>query len=109
MDHEGTVAGDDPLEAEPTDAGPPEEQDWAAYYRYTQGREPRPLFLRGWAAIEAAGAGPGTAVDVGFGDGTETMHLLNAGWRVTAIDSRAALFTMKIELAWSSALVARCR
>ena len=43
-----------------------------------------------WAAVEAAGAGPGTAVDVGFGDGTETMRLLEAGWRVTAIDSAPA-------------------
>ena len=74
----------------PPETDQPEEQDWAAYYRYSLGREPRPLFLRGWAAIEEAGAGPGTAVDVGFGDGTETMHLLDAGWRVTAIDSAPA-------------------
>jgi hypothetical protein len=40
--------------------------------------------------IAAAGAGPGSAVDVGFGDGTETMALLEAGWRVTAIDSAQA-------------------
>ncbi len=90
MDEEGIVAGVDLPEAEPTDTDLPEEQDWAAYYRYTLGREPRPLFLRGWAAIEEAGAGPGTAVDVGFGDGTETMHLIDAGWRVTAIDSAPA-------------------
>ena len=74
----------------PPMADEPEEHDWAAYYRHTLGREPRPLFLRGWAAIEEAGAGPGTAVEVGFGDGTETMRLLNAGWRVTAIDSAQA-------------------
>ncbi len=80
----------DPPEAGPSDADLPEEQDWAAYYRYTLGREPRPLFLRGWAAIEEAGAGPGMGVDVGFGDGTETMHLLDAGWRVIAIDSAPA-------------------
>lgn len=67
-----------------------EEHDWAAYYRYTLGREPRPLFVRGMAAIEAAGAAPGSAVEVGFGDGTETLRLLEAGWRVTAIDSAPA-------------------
>jgi SAM-dependent methyltransferase len=78
------------LDAAQPDGDQPEEQDWAAYYRYTLGREPRPLFLRGWAAIAEAGAGPGTAVDVGFGDGTETMRLLDAGWRVTAIDSAPA-------------------
>jgi SAM-dependent methyltransferase len=42
-----------------------EEPDWAAYYRYTLGREPRPLFVKGLAALEA-------------------------GWRVTAIDSAPA-------------------
>ena len=90
MDQDAIATGVEPAEAGPPDPDLPEEQDWAAYYRYTLGREPRPLFLRGWAAIEAAGAGPGTAVDVGFGDGTETMHLLEAGWRVTAIDSAPA-------------------
>jgi SAM-dependent methyltransferase len=106
MDEEVQVSEPDPRLAEPPavdqhEAEPPEppaapagdqpeEQDWAAYYRYTLGREPRPLFLRGLAAIEEAGSGPGTAVDVGFGDGTETMRLLDAGWRVTAIDSAAA-------------------
>ena len=67
-----------------------EEQDWAAYYRYTLGREPRPLFMRGLQAMAASGVAPGTAVDVGSGDGTETMHLLEAGWRVIAIDSAPA-------------------
>ena len=84
------------MDAEPAAAPPaaslpdPEETDWAAYYRYTLGREPRPLFLRGLEAMAAAGVRPGTAVDVGFGDGTETMALLEAGWRVTAIDSADA-------------------
>jgi hypothetical protein len=68
-----------------------DEVDWAAYYRYTLGREPRPLFLRGLEAMaEAGAAGPGSAVEVGFGDGTETLALLEAGWRVTAIDSAQA-------------------
>ncbi len=67
-----------------------EEPDWAAYYRYTLGREPRPLFLRGKEAMAASGVPPGTAVDVGFGDGTETMALLEAGWRVVAIDNAPA-------------------
>jgi trans-aconitate methyltransferase len=29
---------------------------------------------------------PGQAVEIGFGDGTETLALLDRGWRVTAID-----------------------
>ena len=60
--------------------------DWAAYYRHTIGREPRPLFLKGMAAVAAARVTPGQAVEIGFGDGTETIALLDAGWRVLAID-----------------------
>jgi hypothetical protein len=72
------------------DAHGPEETDWAAYYRYTLGREPRPLFVHGMAALEAAAVAPGRAVEIGFGDGTETMRLLEAGWSVTAIDGAPA-------------------
>jgi hypothetical protein len=66
--------------------------DWSAYYRHTLGREPRPLFAKGMAAVAAAGVAPGQAVEIGFGDGTESLTLLAAGWRVFAIDptSRAA-------------------
>ncbi len=61
--------------------------DWAAYYRKTIGREPRPLFERGMQALSAAGMEPGQAIEVGFGDGTETVALLRAGWSVLAIDA----------------------
>lgn len=59
---------------------------WDAYYRHTVGREPRPLFVRGMAAQQAAGNAPGQAVEIGFGDGTETLALLTAGWHVLAVD-----------------------
>ena len=62
------------------------ETSWEAYYRHTAGREPRPLFQRGIAAVDAAGVLPGQAVEIGFGDGTETLELLGRGWHVTAID-----------------------
>ena len=65
-----------------TEDGP----DWAAYYRHTSGREPRPLFAKGMAALSAAGVRPGRAVEIGLGDGTETLALLGAGWHVTAVD-----------------------
>ena len=64
--------------------------DWAAYYRSTIGREPRPLFAKGMAAVEAAGMAPGQAIEIGFGDGRETLALLEAGWRVLAIDPAPA-------------------
>jgi phospholipid N-methyltransferase len=73
----------DELHQPATEDGP----DWAAYYRHTLGREPRPLFAKGLAALEAAGIEPGQAVEIGFGDGTETLALLAAGWRVVAVDA----------------------
>ena len=65
---------------------PSDEPDWAAYYRHTIGRDPRPLFVKGAAAIGERGARPGQAVEIGFGDGTESIALLQAGWRVLAVD-----------------------
>lgn len=73
--------------------------DWDDFYRGTAGRDVRPIFAKGIAAVGAAGLGPGDAVDVGFGDGTETLRLLFAGWRVTAIDptpGAAALLSGKV-------------
>jgi 2-polyprenyl-3-methyl-5-hydroxy-6-metoxy-1,4-benzoquinol methylase len=64
-----------------------DEDHWSAYYRHTLGREPRPLFAKGMAVLEVARVVPGQAVDIGFGDGTETLALLEAGWRVLAIDA----------------------
>ncbi len=58
--------------------------DWSAYHRFTAGREPRPLFAR---AIEHLGPARGrSAVDIGFGDGTESRGLLAGGWSVFAVD-----------------------
>jgi SAM-dependent methyltransferase len=42
------------------------------------------------AAVDAARVVPGQAVEIGFGDGTETLALLEAGWRVLAIDPAPA-------------------
>lgn len=58
--------------------------DWSEYYAALSGREPRPLLRR---ALEARGdLAPGSAIDLGSGDGIETLALLVAGWKVTAID-----------------------
>lgn len=78
--------------AEPTDARHQpsdrneDERDWAGYYQHTLGREPRPLFTKGLAALREARLEPGQAIEIGFGDGTETLALLAARWRVLAID-----------------------
>jgi SAM-dependent methyltransferase len=76
-----------------------EPPDWDAFYRHTAGRETRPLFKKGMAAIAAAGVKPGDAVEIGFGDGTETIALLMAGWHVTAIDPTPAAGTILREKA----------
>jgi hypothetical protein len=64
--------------------------DWTDYYRMTDGRSVRPLFAKGMAAVAAAGLKPGAAVEIGFGDGTESVALLQEGWHVTAIDPSPA-------------------
>lgn len=67
-----------------------EPDDWSSYYRWTDGRDVRPLFAKGMAAVAAAGLEPGVALDIGFGDGTESAALLRTGWHVTAIDPSTA-------------------
>jgi SAM-dependent methyltransferase len=81
------------MDAQPDEAAEvavDDEVDWAAYYRYTAGRAPRALFERALAVLAVAGREPGQAIEVGFGDGTETAELLAAGWRVLAIDAQLA-------------------
>jgi SAM-dependent methyltransferase len=77
-------------DTEPVPDAEEEAFDWAAYYRHTLGREPRPLFAKGVAALQTATVEPGQAVEIGFGDGTETIALLAAGWRVLAVDPTQA-------------------
>jgi hypothetical protein len=74
----------DPVAAVPSDAS------WADFYRHALGREPRRPFVRGMQVLRDAGVRPGQAVEVGFGDGEETLALLITGWRVLAIDSSPA-------------------
>jgi SAM-dependent methyltransferase len=38
------------------------------------------------ALAAEAGLEPGQAIEIGFGDGTESLALLRAGWRVLAVD-----------------------
>ncbi|TFC46640.1 class I SAM-dependent methyltransferase [Cryobacterium sp. TMT1-21] len=59
--------------------------DWTEYFDTQTGRPPRSVLLR---TLGLRGdSGPGTAVDLGCGEGTETRHLLAAGWRVHAFDA----------------------
>ena len=68
------------------------EVTWEAYYEALEGREARPLFVEALArfGVGAGRAGGLHAVDLGCGDGTETLALLEAGWHVLAVDSEPA-------------------
>lgn len=62
---------------------------WPQYYQATAGRAPRPLLIQALAAYEnePEAARERLAVDIGCGDGTETLELLARGWNVLALDS----------------------
>lgn len=65
-------------------------KDWRAYYRYTAGRPPRELLLQAlnhleWERRSRRGL---TAVEIGFGAGTDTLELLRRGWSVVAMDQQ---------------------
>jgi len=60
-------------------------RDWEVFYQSTLGRATRPVFDR---AMTAWGERPpGRAADLGAGDGTEAIALLERGWTVLAVDA----------------------
>ncbi len=64
-----------------------EQARWSHYYQALVGRPPRPLLIE---ALTSCGDGPTRwAADLGCGDGTETLALLEAGWHVLAIDQQS--------------------
>lgn len=62
--------------------------DWQAYYQALQNRAPRAFFLEALSYVSVGGE-QAHAIDLGFGDGAETQHLLQLGWHVQAIDKEA--------------------
>jgi SAM-dependent methyltransferase len=62
------------------------ELTWSDYYRATAGRQPRELFVRAFKLSQADGGSGRLAIDLGCGDGTETLLMLASGWRVLAVD-----------------------
>jgi tellurite methyltransferase len=81
------VSGRD-IPSKPDSATNTTDADWAAYYAKLAGRPPRPLFSRARSIYLAEGR-TRTAVDLGCGDGTETLAMLDDGLSVTAIDQSA--------------------
>lgn len=62
---------------------------WADYYAATAERPPRRTLLDALARFEASDS-PRFAVDLGCGDGRDTIELLRRGWSVLAIDAEPA-------------------
>jgi len=68
------------------------ERDWVAYYNAVAGRPPRDTLLKALARFEAELPidSPKFAVDLGCGDGRDTIELLHRNWYVLAIDGEEA-------------------
>lgn len=65
------------------------DSDWREYYERVAGRPPRHTLLAAVQRFGDVARGP-SAVDLGCGDGRDTIELLRRGWRVLAIDAEPA-------------------
>lgn len=64
-----------------------EKVTWADYYQRIKGRAPRKLLLDALTYFEnTSGDTQQFAIDLGCGDGTESVVLLEHGWNVLAVD-----------------------
>jgi len=59
---------------------------WKEYYKKIR-LEPRPSLVRALNYIKEHPVAEKTAIDLGSGNGCDTVALLDAGWKVLAIDS----------------------
>jgi SAM-dependent methyltransferase len=82
--------------------------DWSGYYRWMEGRSPRPLLTRALATYGVV-APTAVAVDVGCGDGTESLALLEAGFQVTSVDPEPTAMAVLDEPARSGLPLVRLR
>ena len=71
------------------------DRDWTAYYQAVAGRPPRPTLLTALDRFEtdqSVNSNP-FAIDLGCGDGRDTVELLRRGWRVLGIDGQVDAIT----------------
>ena len=75
-----------------------EDLTWDDYYQKIQGRAPRPLLMEVLNLFDRdAPQNSRDAIDLGCGDGTETIALLGRGWKVLAIDGEPASIKRLLE------------
>ena len=65
---------------------------WMDYYAAMKGKPPRDTLVEALDRFDAENRAPGLAVDLGCGEGRDTVAMLRRGWRVRAIDSKAEAF-----------------
>jgi tellurite methyltransferase len=70
-----------------------EVRDWPGYFSAVLGKPPRETLIAALDAFEREGRKPGLAVDLGAGEGRDTLELLNREWRVVATDGHPDAFT----------------
>lgn len=68
---------------------------WDDYYQKIQGRKPRQLLLDALEKFSSQESLHG--IDLGCGDGTETVVLLSRGWNVLAVDGESAAIERLME------------
>ena len=67
----------------------PDQRDWPAYYAAVDAVPPSDLVIEAADAFAHEGEGPWRAVDLGCGNGRDSLELLRRGWTVTAVDVTA--------------------
>lgn len=67
-------------------------RDWPGYFAAVAGKPARETLIAALDAFAREGFAPGMAVDLGAGEGRDTLELLKRGWRVVATDGHPEAF-----------------
>jgi SAM-dependent methyltransferase len=73
------------------------ESDWQQYYDAHRGLRPHETLLTALMLFDREGAAPGLAIDLGCGNGRDSIELLKRGWRVHAIDKESAAIKLLVD------------